>query len=219
MDQKQPPDQGGVIREDLRSPRAAGVAGIIFAILLGLAIVLVRLAVPSEPSEVSAVLSDSDARGKVEFALNLMPFAGIAFLWFIGVIRDRVGVHEDRLFATVFLGSGLLFVAMLFTAAAVAGGTIAAGNVRSASEYWAQGHNITLTLLDVYAMRMGAVFCITTANMARRARVLPRWLAVSGYATGLIVLIAGPWSRWVTLLMPLWVLSLSVYLLLRPERE
>lgn len=33
--------------------------------------------------------------------------AGIAFLWFIGVIRDRSGAHEDRFFATVFLGSGL----------------------------------------------------------------------------------------------------------------
>ena len=58
-------------------------------------------------------------------ALNLIPFAGIAFLWFVGVVRDRVGEREDRFFATVFLGSGLLFVAMLFVGAAVAGGLIA----------------------------------------------------------------------------------------------
>jgi len=43
-----------------------------------------------------------------------LPFAGIAFLWFIGVLRDRLGELEDRFFATVFLGSGLLFLAMLF---------------------------------------------------------------------------------------------------------
>jgi hypothetical protein len=47
--------------------------------------------------------------------------AGIAFLWFIGVIRDHLGDREDRFFATVFLGSGLLFVAMLF----ICGGIIA----------------------------------------------------------------------------------------------
>ena len=46
-----------------------------------------------------------------------MPFAGIAFLWFIGVVRDQLGEVEDRLFSTVFLGSGLLFLAMLFQGA------------------------------------------------------------------------------------------------------
>jgi hypothetical protein len=55
-----------------------------------------------------------------------VPFAGIAFLWFIGVVRDRLGAHEDRFFATVFFGSGILFLAMFFAAAAVAGATIVA---------------------------------------------------------------------------------------------
>jgi hypothetical protein len=27
----------------------------------------------------------------VSLALGLLPFAGIAFLWFIGVVRDRLG--------------------------------------------------------------------------------------------------------------------------------
>jgi len=45
-------------------------------------------------------------------------------LWFIGVLRDRLGEREDKFFATVFFGSGLLFLAMLFAAAAVAGALI-----------------------------------------------------------------------------------------------
>ena len=49
----------------------------------------------------------------------MVPFAGIAFLWFIGVLRDRLGELEDRFFATVFFGSGLLFLAMLFVSAAL----------------------------------------------------------------------------------------------------
>ena len=53
-----------------------------------------------------------------------MPFAGIALLWFIGVIRDRLGKDEDRFFAIVFLGSGLLFLAMLDASAAVVGGIL-----------------------------------------------------------------------------------------------
>ena len=73
------------------------------------------------------------------FAFGLVPFAGIGFLWFVAVLRDRVGDAEDRFFATVFLGSGLLFVAMLFVASAVAASLVASvGQTATAS--WARGH-------------------------------------------------------------------------------
>jgi hypothetical protein len=109
----------------LRTSQGAAVAGIIFGVLLIAALVLLRVSVPARPKVAGAWLSDSGRRTAVAVALNLIPFAGIAFLWFIGVLRDRIGEREDRLFATVFLGSGLLFVGMLFVAAAVAGATIA----------------------------------------------------------------------------------------------
>ena len=166
------------------------------------------------------MLSDSGNRSMIEFALNLVPFAGIAFLWFIGVIRERVGEHEDRLFATVFLGSGLLFVGMLFVAAAVGGGLITGAGLSEvqSSEVWSLGHRVTFTLLNVYAMRMGAVFVLTTASIGKRTGVLPRGLAVSGYAAALILLFGVSLSGWLTLLLPIWVLILSVYLLVRPTR-
>ena len=120
----------GVLDQDprarqLRTPRAAAVAGIVFSVLMILAIVLLRLSVPSRPGASGVWLTDAGKRTAVAVALNLVPFAGIAFLWFIGVVRARVGEREDRFFATVFLGSGLLFVAMLFVAAAVSGSLIA----------------------------------------------------------------------------------------------
>ena len=110
----------------LRTPRAAAVAGIIFSVLLITALVLIRLSSPGHPAAGSQWLTDSGKRAAVAVALNLVPFAGIAFLWFIGVLRDRIGEREDRFFATVFLGSGLLFVGMMFVAAAVGGALIAA---------------------------------------------------------------------------------------------
>jgi hypothetical protein len=90
------------------------------------ALVLLRLSVPAHLGDPGTWLTDAGRRTAVVIGLNLIPFAGIAFLWFIGVIRDRIGGREDRFFATVFLGSGLLFVGMLFVAAAVAGGLFAA---------------------------------------------------------------------------------------------
>src|SRR5246500_3730911 len=114
----------------LRTPRAAAVAGIIFSVLLITALTLLRLSFPPSPGTAGIWLTDSAHRAAVAVGLNLVPFAGIAFLWFIGVIRDRIGDREDRFFATVFLGSGLLFVGMLFVAAAVAGAAIAAATAQ-----------------------------------------------------------------------------------------
>ena len=83
---------------------------------------LVRSSIPANPlGPATDVVNHSKA---ISRALDLMPFAGIAFLWFIGVVRDRIGLLEDRFFATVFLGSGLLYIAMIFASAALAGGLI-----------------------------------------------------------------------------------------------
>src|SRR5208283_2783926 len=128
--------QAILIRARLKTPRAAAIAGILFSVLLITGLVLLRLSVRADPLETGAWLKTSS--NTVALALNLVPFAGIAFLWFIGVLRDRLGELEDRFFATVFLGSGLLFVAMLFVAAALSQGLLdtfaAAGRLPAQSE-------------------------------------------------------------------------------------
>jgi hypothetical protein len=110
----------------IRTPRAAALAGIAFSALYAVGLVLIQTAIPADPTDAGQWLTDSGRRDTVLFALGLVPFAGIAFLWFVAVLRDRVGEAEDRFFGTVFLGSGLLFVAMLFAAAAIAAGMVAA---------------------------------------------------------------------------------------------
>src|SRR5437868_10604 len=83
-------------------------------VLLGTSLIIIRLAAPAYQIDPGAWLNDPTRRAAVRFAIQLVPFAGIAFLWFIGVLRNRVGALEDQFFATVFLGSGMLFVASLF---------------------------------------------------------------------------------------------------------
>ncbi len=196
----------------LRTPGAAAVAGIVFSVLLITALVLLRLSVPAHPGAPGRWLSDAGRRTAVVIGLNLVPFAGIAFLWFIGVIRDRIGGREDRFFATVFLGSGLLFVGMLFVAAAVAGGLFAAasGSGPPGADTLAAGRNVTGILLNVYAMRMAAVFTLTTVTIARRTRIVSRWLEVAGLVTALVLLVGTGISDWVELLFPAWILALSI---------
>ncbi|HEX6525785.1 MAG TPA: hypothetical protein VF070_38090 [Streptosporangiaceae bacterium] len=199
----------------LRTPRAAAVAGIIFAVLSITALTLLRLSAPPSPAVAGTWLTDSGHRAAVAIGLNLVPFAGISFLWFIGVLRDRIGEREDRFFATVFLGSGLLFVAMLFVAAATAGALVAGAtsSAPSGPGTLALGRNVTTGLLNVYSMRMAAVFTLTTVTIARRTQIVSRWLTLAGLACALVLLVGIGITPWVELLFPLWILALSLDIL------
>jgi hypothetical protein len=210
-------------RASLRTPRAAAIAGIAFAVLLGTALVLVRLAIPADPRDAPTWLDSGFRKNSVVFALNLVPFAGLAFLWFVGVVRDRIGDAEDRLFATVFLGTGLLFVAMLFTSTAVAGGLIAAesqnGGQEVSPEVWQLARHTTHLVLTVFAMRMAGAFVIVTTTIAARLRLFPRWLAVFGGVIAVVLLFTVESFAWAELLFPLWVLVLSIHLLVHPPTD
>ena len=111
-------EKTSLTRRRLRTPRAAALAGIAFAILMIVSLVLIRVSVPERLDDSGAWLEEHAQR--IAFAIGLIPFAGIAFLWFLGVIRDRLGEFEDRFFSTVFFGSGLLFTAMTFVSGATA---------------------------------------------------------------------------------------------------
>jgi hypothetical protein len=207
-------------RARLTTPRAAAVAGVLFSVLLIAALVLVRISIPADPKDAGDWLVTS---GKsVTLALNLVPFAGIAFLWFIGVIRDRLGEYEDKLFSTVFLGSGLLFLAMLFASAALAGGVIIAydagqGQFANSGGY-GFGRAVTYVALNTYAMRMAGVFMISTCTIFVRTGVMPRWMAWLGYALALVLLLTISSFSWVALVFPGWVFVISVYILFENMR-
>ena len=201
----------------IRTPRAAAIAGIVFAVLMAATQLLVDVAVPDGSDSPGNWVTDDSRRRAVVIALNLLPFAGIAFLWFIGVIRDRIGENEDRFFATVFLGSGLLFVAMLFTSGAVAAGLLVspdAGGVQPGDEVWSYGRRVTGSLLSVYAMRMSAVFMISTTTLTVRLQIVPKWIVWFGYVGAGIMLLTTGWIEASDLIFPFWVLALSIHMLL-----
>ncbi|MGH2505130.1 MAG: hypothetical protein ACRDID_21680 [Ktedonobacterales bacterium] len=205
-------------RQALRTPRAAAISGIVFSLLLSVSLILIRVVIPSTPRGAGVWLSNSRLTTAVLVALTLVPFAGIAFLWFIGVVRDRMGQREDRLFASVFLGSGLLFVAMLFFATALGAGLVSSFASASgpvvAPDTWRLGRAVAYSLMTTYAMRMAAVFMISTASIAVRIAIMPRWIAILGFASALVLLISVGYLAWVELLFPAWVLLVSIYILI-----
>jgi hypothetical protein len=196
-----------------RSRRSAAVAGIIFAVLLLTALTMIRIALSE--SSLQALEADSQRRSLILLSLELMPFAGIAFLWFIGVVREQLGNVEDRLFSTVFLGSGLLFLAMLFTGAATSTSLMAMlASSNPDDNLYAFGRSTTQTLISVYGMRMAAVFTISVSTVGLRTSGLPRWVSYVGYLVALTLLVASGEHKWFQLLFPLWVLLVSVVILL-----
>jgi len=203
------------IRTRLKTPRAAAIAGILFSALLITSLFLFRLSVRADPLETGAWLKTNSET--VAVALNLVPFAGIAFLWFIGVLRDRLGELEDRFFATVFFGSGLLFLAMLFASAAVAGGIIIAYSARTDklldSVTFTFARAVTYEIMNLYAVKMAGVFMISTSTLALRTGFTPRWIAFLGFALALVLLFSGRYIDWSLVIFPLWVLCISIYIL------
>ena len=184
----------------------------LFALLFGTALVLIRLALP-EGAEPGAQWLESGSTN-LKIAAIVMPFAGIAFLWFMGVVRDGLGRYEDKFFSTVFIGSGLLFLAMMFVAAGVGAGlerSHAAGNPDVA----AFGQMVLLAVQKTYALRMAAVFMISLATIWLKTGLMPRWLVGVSYVAAVGLLIASDITMWLTLAFPIWVLVVSLLLLAR----
>jgi hypothetical protein len=207
--------QATFARSRLTTPRAAAIAGIVFSVLLIASLVLIRISVPADPQDAGDWLSGGWRN--VNLALNLLPFAGIAFLWFIGVVRDRLGQYEDRFFATVFLGSGLLFLAMLFVSAGIAGGIIsifgAAPRMLIESGLYTFGRIVTYEIMNVYTMKMAGVFMISSCTLSLRTGIFPRWMAYLGLVLALFLLFSLGFFYWAPLIFPLWVLLISVHIL------
>lgn len=204
----------------LSTPRAAALAGVLFAVLFGVAITLIRRALPEGDTPGSQWAVDGST--EIRLASTLMPFAGIAFLWFIGVVRDGFGRYEDKFFASVFLGSGLLFLAMVFASMSV--GMALAHSSTHVSDPGARtevvefGAMLLVALSKTYAIRMGAVFMISLATIWLKTGLMPRWLVWGTYVMAVALLVAADVSLWLALVFPLWVLVVSLLLFARSDQ-
>src|SRR5215472_11628015 len=206
-------EKSTLTRANLKTPRAAAIAGMMFSVLLLGALLLLRNSVPNDPREPGAWLNSES--NMVALAINLVPFAGIAFLWFIGVLRDRLGASEDKFFATVFFGSGLLFLGMLFAAVAVAGAliisfeTAPAQVIESPTFHFARA--AAYSMMNVYMIKMAGVFMVTTSTIAIYTGFAPRWIAILGYFLALL-LCGSYYLSWSFVVFPFWVLVMSIYI-------
>jgi hypothetical protein len=197
----------------LTTPRSAAVAGVLFAVLFAASLVLLRSAIPDDPFAQIAWVRDG--RTRIGAALVLAPMAAVAFLWFIGVMRDVLGDLEDRFFASVFFGSGLLFVAMVAVSMGIAGAILTVTEIPEVASngliYF--GRSLMLQISNVWGVRLAAAFMISLATIWIRTGLMPRWAAVITYLVAAALIVVVSLSLWVTLVFPAWVGAVSLMVL------
>jgi hypothetical protein len=210
------------IRPELKSPRSAAIAGILFSLLLMTSMLLFRSIVTVTPADIDRDWIESSAK-TASLALALVPFAGIAFLWFTGVIRDRLGGREDKLFATVFFGSGILLVGMIFVWAAAFGavfGTYALAADRLVDDdIFFFGITFMNEILGNYTLRMAGVFMLSIGTLWTRTGIMPRWLTIITYIVALGFIVFAGTIREARFIFPAWVFLVSVYILVMNYRR
>jgi hypothetical protein len=212
---------GDAPESKLKAPRAAGVAGLVFAALFVVALLLVRRhpAADSTAQEVALWYLGPNRTNVGLVGIYIVPFAGIAFLWFTAVIRASVVELRDRFLDTTLLGSALIFIAMLWAAAGSGGALLAAVKFLDAPiptpDAVGVARALSYTFFYVYALRAAAVFVMVTSLVGLRSGGLPRWLAFAGFVLAVVLLVGVSYISLVALLFPAWVVAVSIVMLRR----
>jgi hypothetical protein len=209
------------LQQRIRSPRSAALAGILFSGLLIASMLLITGITQVSPAEISTEWLETRA-SSVSLALSLIPFAGIAFFWFTGVIRDQIGDREDRFFATVFLGSGIAYVVLTFIWAAVTGAVFGsfslAADLLVDNDIYIFGFMFMNEILGNYILRIAGVYMFSIGSIWTRAVVMPRWLTIITYLLALVFLFFAGSIREARYVFPAWVFLTSVYILITNRR-
>ena len=214
-----------MVEHQLETPRAAGVAGLVFSALFVVAVLALRVrpASGSSAQEIADFYLKQQEGRVALIGLYVVPFAGIAFLWFVAAIRSHLGAQEDRFFATAMLGSGILFIAMLFAGSAAAGALIAGvkflDQPAPSADTVVLARAIGFAFLFVFGVRVAAVFMLVASTIGLRTGFLPRWLVGAGYVCGLVFLLTVAYVEMLALLFPAWVAAVSVVILRAPGRS
>jgi hypothetical protein len=211
------------VGDRVRSVEAAAIAGIAYAVLSFAARAILAAVPDIDDPGLIEWLSDGGNQDLLLLALNLTSVSTVAFLWFIAVIRRRVGDREDQFFSTVFVGSGIVLIAstLLATAAAVTpaiGMRLLGAEELDAAEV-SVARSLGAAVALIVAPRMQAVFVFATSTVVLRSRALPRWLAWVGYGLGVVLFVVPFLTDPIGVVFPVWVMLVSVVILASRTRE
>jgi len=208
------------------SVESAAIAGIVYAVIAAGSLLLV-LDFPSpdlSDAELEAWFADSGNRRRLLLMLNLGTVAAVAFLWFVAVLRNRIGDREDRFFGTVFYGSAIMYAVFWIVGLAALASIPAAielfdAEVRVDSASVGSIGGFAAAVLFVAGPRIQALFVLSTSTIFLRTSTAPRWLGLVGYAFGVALFLIPVVARPVGIGFPIWVFVASITVLLNKRIE
>lgn len=208
------------LRARLASIEAAAIAGLLCAVGWSLALrgLLGAPGIGAPAEEIDRFYADTANADAVVAWLQVLVFATIAFLWFVGVVRGRIGDREPKLFGTVFFGASILLAALLFVGATL----LAAPSLQTTVAGTAPEPGAAALLraaaagvLTVFLPRVAMLVMFSTAGLGRATGALPRWLVIATYAVGVFELVNVTVDTPTIFLVPAWIAVVSVVLLVR----
>ena len=183
-----------------------------------------RPAPDASDADVVRYYSSEGSRRSMLVGLYIMPFSGMAFIWFIVALRMWISSSTRRvneLLSNVQLVSGIIFTTLFFGTAAsisVIAASVEFSNAQIDPSLARQFPQFGASLFFVFGMRMAAMFVFTTTNIGRHAGILPRWFVVIGFLVGLFLLLSATFSVWFATVFPAWVFVLSLILFDRARK-
>ena len=215
-------DYRSIVRREVRSPRAAAIAGIVYSLLMCIIMIFSYKTIQVRPENITEEWVQG-LPGNTSLVIALIPFAGIAFLWFTGVVRDQLSYQEGRFFATLFLGSGIIYVLLLFLWSAIFGAIIFTSEMRVAglasSGMYIFGIVLMNEIIGSYSLRMAAIYMTAIGALWGRTGLMPRWMTIITYVLALGFLLFANTVREARFLFYGWVLLVSAYILVLNYRR
>ena len=203
------------VKNELKTPRAAAVAGILFSLLM-LSVLFITDGFAEVNTENLATEWVDKWSRLASLAITMISFAGIAFLWFTGVMRDRLGDQEDRFFATIFLSSGIILVILFFMWGAILS-AIVNTEILITTQVATHLYIFVFTLMDEilgnYALRAASIYMFAICTLWTKTGVMPRWLTILTYILAFGFLVTAQSIREAKYIFPAWVFVVSVYIL------
>lgn len=204
------------------SLEVAAVAGIVCAIAWSLSLrgLLARPGLDATHAEITRFYADHADGGDIGLLLALMVIGTVAYLWFVGVVRSRLGARESRLVGTVFLGGSILLTGLVLVAAsALAAPSILLDVSGQAPDPGAAAmlRALAAVLLSVFAPRVATLVMFSTASLGRRTGALPRWLVVVTYLVGTVEFVSITLAEPTLYVFPAWIALVSLVMLVRRQ--
>jgi hypothetical protein len=202
---------------------AGGIAAIVFAVLFAVGFLLTTDTPEGDESNAEWVrhFADSDNRRTIVIGVILLALAAVAFLVFLGVLRERLRTAAPgaEWLSTVAFASGVVFVAMVAVfsvgvAAVPAGVEFGDNPAPRNADVIRTADSIGFGALLLFGAASAGLLIITTSIVSGRAVLLPRWLVVTGYVVGVIVLLGGLLFLPLALFV-LWMLAVGIVMLRR----